>query len=86
MDISFDFKKSYFICGSKCIVEPDPKHPSCWNKEQGVLSKTADRGKGKQSFKDVLLQVVFLLFITDMVNLTIFWIGVSITNFGYLNK
>ena len=55
MDISFDFKKSCFICRSKCIVERDPKHPSRWNKKQGVLCGTADRGKGKQSSKDVLL-------------------------------
>ena len=86
MDISFDFKKSCFICRSKCIVERDPKHPSRWNKKLGALCRTADRGKGKQSFKDVLLQVIFLLFITEMVNITIFWIGVSIANFGYLNK
>ena len=86
MDISFDFKKSCFMCGSERIVEPDPKHPSRWNKKEGVLCRAADKGKGKQFFKNVLLQVIFLLFITDMVNLTIFWIELSIANFGYLNK
>ena len=62
MDTLFDFKKSCFICGVECIVEPDPKHPSRWNKKQGVLCR-----KGKQSFKDVPLQIIFLLFKNDMV-------------------
>ena len=55
MDISFDFKKSCFMCGSERIVEPDPKHPSRWNKKKGVLCRAADKGKGKQFFRDVLL-------------------------------
>ena len=68
------------------IAEPDPKPPSRWNKKQGVLCRTADRRKGKQSFKDVPLQVILLLFKMDMVNLMIFWIGIPMANFGYLNK
>ena len=73
MDTLFDFKKSCFICGWECIVELDPKHPNRWKKTQGVLCRTPDDGKGKQSFTDVLLQVFLLLFKTDMINLTIFW-------------
>ena len=33
MDISIDFKKSYFISGSECIIEPDPEHPCRWNEK-----------------------------------------------------
>ena len=43
------------------IAEPNPKHPSRWNKKQGVLCRTADRGKGKQSLKDIPLQVIFVV-------------------------
>ena len=57
MNILFGFKMSGFICGSECIDEPDSKHPGLWNKKQGVLCRTGDWGKGKQFFKDVLLQV-----------------------------
>ena len=67
MDTLFDFKKSCFICGVECIVEPDPKNPTRWNKKQGVLCRIADKGKGKQSFEDVPLQIIFLLFKNDMV-------------------
>ena len=61
MDTLFGFKKSCFICGSEFIAEPDLKQPSRWNKKQGVLCRTADRGKGKQPFKDVPLQVIFFV-------------------------
>ena len=61
MDTLFGFKKSCFLRGSKFIAEPDSKHPSRWNKKQGLLCRTADRGKGKQSFKDVPLQVIFVV-------------------------
>ena len=61
MDTLFSFKKSCFLCGSEFIAELDSKHPSSWNKKQGVLCRTADRGKGKQSFKDVPLQVIFVV-------------------------
>ena len=40
----------------------DPKHPARWEKNPGVLCRTADRGKDKEgrprkSFEDVLLEV-----------------------------
>ena len=61
MDTLFGFKKSCFLYGSEFFAEPDSKHPSRWNKKQGVLYRTADRGKEKQSFKDVPLQVIFVV-------------------------
>ena len=54
---SFEFKKNCFICADLCAVVPDPKHPSRWEKNKGILCQTADRGSSKQSFKEVLLQL-----------------------------
>ena len=51
-----------FICGQFSNVTGDLKHPSRWEKNSGVLSRTDDRRKDKErrprkSFKDVLLEV-----------------------------
>ena len=59
---SFDFMEDCFICGQFCNVTGDPKHPACWEKNPGVLCRTADRGKNKdgrprKSYKDVLFEV-----------------------------
>ena len=54
---SFNFKKNCFICGESCNVIPDKKHPDRWKKNKAFVCRTADRGKGKLSFKEVLLQV-----------------------------
>ena len=40
----------------------DPKHPACWKKNPGVLSRTNDRrkhkeGRPRKSFKDALLEI-----------------------------
>ena len=40
-----------------CNIEKDKKYPETWNKNKNFFCRTADRGKGKVSFKDVLLQV-----------------------------
>ena len=53
----FDFKKNCLICGEACNIVKDKKHPERWEKKKSFLCRTADRGKGKLSFKDVLLQV-----------------------------
>ena len=57
----FDFKKNCLICGEACNIEKDKKHPERWNKNKSFLCRTADRGKGKLSFKDVLLQVCIIV-------------------------
>lgn len=53
----FNFKRNCFICGQHCEVTPDPKNPGRWEKNRGILCRTADRGKGNKSFKEVLLEV-----------------------------
>ena len=53
----FDFKKNCLICGEACNPEKDKKHPDRWNKNKNFLCRTADRGAGKLSFKEVLLKV-----------------------------
>ena len=57
----FDFKKNCLICGEACNVEKDKKHPERWSKNKSFLCRTADRGKGKLSFEDVLLQVAIIV-------------------------
>ena len=58
---TFNFAKACFICTKDCPVEnPDPKNPSRWEKNRGILCQTADRGKSndgrpRKSFKEVLL-------------------------------
>ena len=59
---SFKFTKDCFICGDSCNVTGDPKHPDRWERNLGILCRTADRGKDKErrirkSFKDVLLEI-----------------------------
>lgn len=53
----FDFNLHCIFCGEPCAIKPDPKNPSRWKKNKGILCRTADRGKGNLSFKDVILQV-----------------------------
>lgn len=38
-------------------MKADPKNPGRWEKNKGILCKTADRGPGKKSFKEVLLSI-----------------------------
>ena len=52
---TFNFKLHCLFCGQFCEVVCDPKNPSRWNK--AFLCRTAERGTGQVSFKDVLLQV-----------------------------
>ena len=58
---SFEFQKFYFFCG-ECIFDVDPKHPDRFERNPGVMCKTADRGKSKdgkqrKSFKEVIEEV-----------------------------
>ena len=53
--------KNRLICGKACNIEKDKKHSERWNKSKSFLCRTADRGKGKLSFKDVLLQVCIIV-------------------------
>ena len=59
LSTTFEFKRNCLVCGEICNVIPDKKHPDRWMKNKGFLCRTADRGKGKMSFKEVLLQVHF---------------------------
>ena len=52
---AFDFQQHCLFCGQLCVMTPDPCHPDCWR--QVKLCRTADRGKGKKSFKDVIIDV-----------------------------
>ena len=59
---SFEFQKFCFFCGEECIVDVDPKHPDRFERNPGVMCKTADRGKSKdgkqrKSFKEVIEEV-----------------------------
>ena len=56
----FNFKRNSFICGQYCEATPDPKNPGQWGKNRGILCRTADRGKGNKSFKDVLLEIGYI--------------------------
>lgn len=56
-----DFK-ACFICGEACNIKNDVGHPDHWEKNPGILCKTADQGFSKDSlrrkyFKGVLLKV-----------------------------
>ena len=60
----FEFDKCCLFCGKECIVEADPKHRDRFDRNPGVLCRTADRGKSKEgtkrkSFKEVLEEVSF---------------------------
>ena len=57
----FDFKKDCLIYGEACNIEKDKKHSERWNENKSFLFRTANRGKGKPSFKDVLLQVCIIV-------------------------
>ena len=57
----FGFKRNCFICGQYCEVTPDSKYPGCWEKNRGILYRTADRGKGKKSFKKFYWRIVIFL-------------------------
>ena len=59
---SFEFQKLFFVCGEECIVDVDPKHPDRFERNPGVMCKTADRrkrkdGKQRKSFKEVIEDV-----------------------------
>ena len=59
----FDFRKLCLFCAKPCSITPDERHPDRWEKNPGILSKTADRkvqGQKVLSFKEVLLQVNLL--------------------------
>ena len=55
--VSFDFQKNCFICASECNVVADKKHPDRWASNKGFLCKTANRGKGVPTFKQVCLDI-----------------------------
>ena len=40
-------KNFVFFCGEECIVDVDPKDPDRFERNPGVMCKTADRGKSK---------------------------------------
>ena len=66
--ISFNFKENCLICGDYCEVNRDPKHPDRWEKNRGILCRTADRGKRNKTFKEVLLEVSsisYFIFVTS---------------------
>ena len=55
-------KNFVFFCGEECIVDVDPKDPDRFERNPGVMCKTADRGKSKdgkqrKSFKEVIEEV-----------------------------
>lgn len=59
---SFEFKKACLFCGKDCSIVKDSKNPTRWEKNPGVLCKTANRGKDqfgneRKSFKEVLLEI-----------------------------
>ena len=59
----FDFRKLCLFCAKPCSIIPDERHPDRWEKNPGILCKTADRkvqGQKVLSFKEVLLQVNLL--------------------------
>ena len=44
--LPFDFKENCLFCGEMCSLRPDPCNPLRW--KNSILSRTADRGKGKK--------------------------------------
>ena len=42
------------FCGNKFSVDIDKKHPNRSKTNRGILCRTADRGAGKKSFKEVI--------------------------------
>ena len=52
----FPIKKNCLMCGYICDLIPDPKNPKRWR--DSCESRTADRGAGRKSFKEVLLLMV----------------------------
>ena len=54
----FDFQKLCLFCAKPCSIIPDERHQDRWEKNPGILCKTADRKV--LSFKEVLLQVNLL--------------------------
>ena len=53
---SFPIKENCLMCGEICQMQPDPKNPKR-HKRKVCEARTADRGKGKKSFEEVLLMV-----------------------------
>ena len=54
---SFDFIKNCLFCANSGSIEPDSKHCNRWRKNKGMLCCTADGGKGKKLFKEILLEL-----------------------------
>ena len=54
--IPFNFKLDCIFCGIACDVKTDDRRPNRRSKKKGMLSRTADRGKEKNSVKEVLLK------------------------------
>ena len=50
---AFSFQEHCFLCGKTC-EEKDPRNPKRWRPFS--FCRTADRGKGQKSFKDVILE------------------------------
>jgi len=51
---NFNFRQHCLFCGEECL-DIDPKHPDRWHRV--VLCRTADRGEGRNTFKETLLDV-----------------------------
>lgn len=51
----FFWKEECFFCGEKCEVKVDKRNPSRWR--ESYECRTADRGKGQDTFKDAILKV-----------------------------
>ena len=51
----FHRNRQCLFCGEECSVEFDKKNPQRWR--ESFECRTSDRGKGKLSFKEVILQV-----------------------------
>ena len=70
--IPFDFKSDCIFCSIACDVKTDDRHPNRRSKRKAILSRTADRGKGKKSVKEVLLKVYLVNSFWDSFSLKLF--------------
>ena len=76
---SFDFECNCLFCGAEChIVNPDKKNPQRWERNKGVLCRTADRGKSidgirRLSFREVIIQVSKISFLNIYVYIIAFY-------------
>ena len=51
----FIFQQHCLFCGLECNIVKDKKHPHRWRKAS--LCRTADRGSGKETFKDAVMDI-----------------------------